>query len=442
MKFLANRVSGTEGCIFALSLIQEVVKTCNQRNKYYYTFYATDINTITNQCGEWIREDENKSIAQQIMSDAKLDNLNYFKKLEKTVKKEALEFKKYSINLLGQLSPTISDKKLIQSYNRFIKKYIYYYGPGIITFLYESIISDWLYLSLSKKYGNATEIISKLLQSDYQSFLMVSEKLLKEKQIKKYLKDFFFMGTTYFDAPILDEAQVLEKAKELDEHKIKTESVQNLKFKLDEEEVIIAKLLKISAVIRDLRKYTNLIGGYTIFRFLDEAVRRKKINRNLAKRMFWFEFEKLFLNPKEMLQTLHKRKFVSIVFSHGKVNYFEKKVLQDKTKFSFKGILKGTPASKGTISGIVKIVMAQKDFPGFKKGQILVAEMTRPDYLPVMRKAAAIITDEGGLTCHAAIVARELGIPCIVGTRIATRSLKNGDKINLDAEKGTIRVIS
>jgi pyruvate,water dikinase len=67
--------------------------------------------------------------------------------------------------------------------------------------------------------------------------------------------------------------------------------------------------------------------------------------------------------------------------------------------------------------------------------------MTTPDFVPAMRKAVAIITDEGGITCHAAIVSRELGKPCIIGTKIATKALKDGDVVEVDADNGVVRII-
>ena len=76
-----------------------------------------------------------------------------------------------------------------------------------------------------------------------------------------------------------------------------------------------------------------------------------------------------------------------------------------------------------------------------KKGEILVSSMTHPDYSIGFQKAKAIITDEGGVSSHAAIVAREMKIPCIIGTKIATRALKDGDRVEVDANKGVIRKI-
>lgn len=76
-----------------------------------------------------------------------------------------------------------------------------------------------------------------------------------------------------------------------------------------------------------------------------------------------------------------------------------------------------------------------------KKGNILITGMTRPEILPVIKLASAIVTDEGGITCHAAIVAREFNIPCVVGTLFATKVLKDGDVIEVNANQGIVRKI-
>lgn len=105
------------------------------------------------------------------------------------------------------------------------------------------------------------------------------------------------------------------------------------------------------------------------------------------------------------------------------------------------GELKGISASPGLIRGRVSIVLSNADFRKFKKSDILVTPATRPDYLPIMKQAAAIITDEGGLLCHAAIVSRELKIPCVVGLKTATHHLKDGDLVEVDADNGSVRKI-
>lgn len=105
--------------------------------------------------------------------------------------------------------------------------------------------------------------------------------------------------------------------------------------------------------------------------------------------------------------------------------------------------IKGLTASTGKENNRVFIgevsVVSNINKDHFKPGSILVTSMTRPEFVPLMRKAKAIVSDEGGITCHAAIVSRELGIPCIIGTRVATKILKTGDKIEMNVKNGVVR---
>ncbi|MEK6954105.1 MAG: PEP-utilizing enzyme, partial [Candidatus Micrarchaeota archaeon] len=103
--------------------------------------------------------------------------------------------------------------------------------------------------------------------------------------------------------------------------------------------------------------------------------------------------------------------------------------------------LKGQCANPGFARGLVRQILSPSDLPKMRKGDILVAQATNPDVVPAMRKAAAIVTNTGGITCHAAIVSRELGIPCIVGTKIATDVLKDGMEVEVDATKGIVRIL-
>lgn len=101
-------------------------------------------------------------------------------------------------------------------------------------------------------------------------------------------------------------------------------------------------------------------------------------------------------------------------------------------------LLEGLPASPGIASGPVCIIKDLNELYKVKKGDVLVTEMTTPDFVPAMKRAIAIVTDQGGSTCHAAIVSRELGIPCIVGTTHATQTLKDGQVITVDANHGNV----
>lgn len=119
--------------------------------------------------------------------------------------------------------------------------------------------------------------------------------------------------------------------------------------------------------------------------------------------------------------------------------FFEEDVV-DGQKETFKEI-KGSIAFMGLAKGIVRIVKSVNDLPNIKEGDILVTNMTTPNYLAGMKRAIAFVTDEGGITCHAAIIAREMKKPCIIGTRIATKVLKDGDSVEVDANKGIVKIL-
>ncbi|MGI9162493.1 MAG: phosphoenolpyruvate synthase [Mycobacterium sp.] len=101
-------------------------------------------------------------------------------------------------------------------------------------------------------------------------------------------------------------------------------------------------------------------------------------------------------------------------------------------------LIQGLPAVPGLASGVVRVLADVKDGGRLKDGEVLVAQMTNPDWLPTMRRASALVTDSGGMTCHAAIVARELGVPCIVGARTATRDLKDATVVTVDGTHGRV----
>lgn len=102
-------------------------------------------------------------------------------------------------------------------------------------------------------------------------------------------------------------------------------------------------------------------------------------------------------------------------------------------------VVKGQVASIGKVKGRVRVMLKAKSLERFQDGEVLVSAMTTPDFMPIMKKAVAFVTDEGGVTCHAAIVSRELGVPCIVGTGVATRVLRTGEFVEVDAERGIVR---
>ena len=117
---------------------------------------------------------------------------------------------------------------------------------------------------------------------------------------------------------------------------------------------------------------------------------------------------------------------------------YEKEEEEEETEESREVLVKGLAASPGIGSGKVKVIFSVDELDKIKEGDVLVTTMTNPDMVPAMKRASAIVTDEGGMTCHAAIVSRELGIPCVVGTGNATEVLKDGMEVTVDGTRGVV----
>ena len=114
---------------------------------------------------------------------------------------------------------------------------------------------------------------------------------------------------------------------------------------------------------------------------------------------------------------------------------------KNDTAVNTKKIIKGVSANKGCVKGIARLILTPQDFDNLKRGEILVTTMTSVDFIPVMERAAAFVTNEGGITSHASIVAREMNKPCVIGTKIATQILKDGDYIEVDANNGVVKIL-
>lgn len=149
----------------------------------------------------------------------------------------------------------------------------------------------------------------------------------------------------------------------------------------------------------------------------------------------------------EILVKIEERK-KGFVFYHGKV-YSGKTVdeILDDLDITLEKVdmeakkIKGQVANVGKVIGIVRVVLDDAEISTVQNGEILVAIMTMPKYLPAMKRAAAFVTDEGGVTCHAAIISREMNKPCIIGTKIATKVLKNGMEVEVDADSGVVKIV-
>jgi phosphohistidine swiveling domain-containing protein len=216
----------------------------------------------------------------------------------------------------------------------------------------------------------------------------------------------------------------------------------------------VAKFVGMVIEIRDMRKNPMLKGYTALFRILEELFERNSLDK---KHILNVTFDELFGGSEYLVRNFEVIKsrdsgcalFVGyekgeVRFEYG-VNVFEdaqRKIKSIYLKEENTSEIFGVCGSSGKVVGRVRIVQfVEQQTKEFQDKEILVAGMTRPEYVPLMKKAVAIITDEGGITCHAAIISRELKIPCIIGTKIATQVLHDGDLVEVDADNGVVKII-
>jgi phosphoenolpyruvate synthase/pyruvate phosphate dikinase len=219
----------------------------------------------------------------------------------------------------------------------------------------------------------------------------------------------------------------------------------------------IRKLEKLKFEGRDLLNSYLLEKG-TIDNILKCIAKNNSIKAKDVRYLYTEELNNLLEGAKISQKTVENRKSSFVVIGLGKnVKYLEgkeaKKITDDfdrweaaefaKAKKGFKGISanKGKVQGKVVISPMLDVKMALKIGKRMNKGDILVVQSTNPDLISLCKKAGAIVTDQGGMLSHAAIISRELKIPCIVGTVNATKILKTGDLVEVDANKGVVKIL-
>ncbi|MBU0597984.1 hypothetical protein KKF61_03220 [Patescibacteria group bacterium] len=194
------------------------------------------------------------------------------------------------------------------------------------------------------------------------------------------------------------------------------------------------------------RRYAQIYAIYRMQPVLREITKRLKITLKEARLMLKGEIKDGLLKNKVNHQALRQRtkqavyyyeKGAEVIFTGTKAKTLIKKA--EKQIHHEVHELHGQVGSIGKAIGYVKLIFRPKDMVKMNKGDILVSIATDPDIVPAMKKAAAIVTEQGGVTSHAAIVSREMNIPCVIGTKIATRVLKDGDKVEVDANKGIVK---
>lgn len=285
-----------------------------------------------------------------------------------------------------------------------------------------------------------------------QDYYCAVSAVRSDEDIERLKRDFFWIKTSYEAIPELTSEAIRYDAEHALEARFDSSIVEakgRLMGRVQDPEVLGAfmHVLEVLIALQDVRKANVLRSNYAIHALL------KKLQPQVAE---WSMDELLSFSPLELVQLvegtlpIHQRELIQACNRAsvwlGAPEWYAVSTNKDVVE-AIRGLLrivqegqvKGLVAYTGIVRGRACVVLSEDDFGKMNEGDILVTSMTRPEFLPVMRKASAFVTNEGGITCHAAIVARELQKPCVIGTRTATSTFKDGELIEVDAERGIIK---
>ncbi len=256
-------------------------------------------------------------------------------------------------------------------------------------------------------------IVQKMVQSSVSGVIFSIDPVTNEKD-KIVIESVWGLGEMIVQGSVTPDKYVVQK-----------ETFKILSKEISDQNI---QLIKKGLETKEMKVPQRLIGKQKI---TDEEIIKLAIYADRLQKHYYFPQDIEWAKEKGRLYIVQTRP-VTTTGQGLKVKG------QGLNKTSLTPVLTGAPASPGIGTGEVKIVRKNKEISKIKDGNVLVAKMTSPDYVPAMKKASAIITDEGGLTSHAAIVSRELGIPCVVGTKDATTKLKEGVIVTVDGEIGEV----
>ena len=312
------------------------------------------------------------------------------------------------------------------------------------------------------------EELNKIIESAINTKGLTNQEIIKnlkdsekfQSAIKKHLKKYSWIKSGYTGHKEYTISDVYEEVKRYkrkskkemgeallaDNKKLKNQLIK--KYKFTPEIIAIAKITERLGKWQDQRKMYTLLYVTVQEKILKEISKRKKIDLELLRYGFLEDIKKILTGKFNIKQLEEKRNGCLVIHKKGKladvlVGKEAEEFVKEATKVDVAEMseIKGMTASVGKVTGRVVVLASVKQLDKVKEGDIIVSPMTRPEHLAGMKKAAAIVTDDGGITCHAAIVARELKKPCIIGTRIATKVLKDGDIVEVDADNGVVRIM-
>ncbi len=459
------------------------------KNAYKRNLYSTCIYCIHNYYGyEWAPKDDAKKALDWSIKKNKEDK-KYFRRKYKEFAKVCADINNVFLEVKKGLEKRGNKdlkKIFLNLFELGRKQYGYSLLPEGLDILSEQYYLDLLPGIKTDKALDIVRILGSLekmsfLEQEKLDLLKLAQKHFKDikkahQDIEKHRQNYFwiqnsFRGAVYLNSKFFfGSLKTIAKEKPLKEIKKEIYSLKNKKrlfkekikriyknYNISKETKNFFELVRFFALLQDDRKQNIQKQVFCIDQIFNEVNERFKIPKSDLDNYLIKEVVQVLEKGKKVPKKEINRRKKAIIFSYvennklkseyffGKEGDFIADFFKKKRKELSKKELKGFVASVGKdkdmlIKGKVRIVFDPiKD--KFNKGEILVSGMTRPEFIPLMKQAKAIVTNEGGITTHAAIISRELETPCIIGTKVATDVLKNGNRIQLDLNEGTIKIL-
>lgn len=439
--------------------------------KYFGQSWPTTTLIYTGNTVKWINKMKPLKELGQKMIDYYLQKTNKEKMLEDFKKEQnALE------QTLSKIEKTsrkkISDSELLSLYQEFKKCYIEWFKIG---WLVEPIAlrSEDLLLEITKDHNKIATLTlppeKSFSRRELEDLLEIAIEKQKGGDVKESLQEharkYYWAHNSYFKTEVLDEkyfAKELQKLlkeyhnptkylgelKALDAKALsgKESLIPSLNFSKEQRDLV--DLISLFGWIQDYRKEYTMQANHYLDLLLEEIGRRRKLTktqmlytvpRDIAK-ILERNFDKKELAKRMKNCLIIWKEFYDDyeILTGTKAKKESQKIFNEKTDSEIIE-MQGMSANLGRRNGTAFVTFDPKEAEKMRPGNILVTSMTSPDFIVAMKNASAIVTDEGGITSHAAILAREFGIPCVVGTKIATRAIKTGDQIEVDGNHGFVR---
>ena len=476
-------VEETNTCYYAWSMINEGFFSDTAKKRLGRTLKIGSM-ALESDSGKWFPEVDDWHKLAKFAID-KLD------KHELQIEELILDHKKYGervYKLCNQIEKKkinkASEKQIADWFKKLWKDFIivnaYGFIPVICDFESFSISSDLI--EILKKHKVKEEkvqeymsiLASSILKSQYfkeqKELLELCKKyksvtkLGKEEEFNKHIKKWIWLNYGY-QGPAWHREDFLERADNIFKEKLVAKQYkehcnslkdllahQNVlfkKLKLNKQEKHLFKAARIFMYCKSYRTEVRHRFHYISDMLFKELCKRKSVPISLFRYATREEILCIIANKKvNEKEIINRRKLMLEVTEKGKKRFIAQNKIEEflNTVLIKEEEIKGNEiyghaAYRGKAKGNVKIVHGMNDMYKVKEGDILISPSTTPDVLPAMKLAVAFVTDQGGVTSHAAIVAREMKKPCIVGTRLATKLFKDGDKVEVDANHGVVKKI-